>query len=154
MTAAGLILVVHLVSTSAMFGVILFVQVVHYPLFARVGGEGFAAYSRFHQRWTTWVVAPLMLAEALSGVLLLLWVRPPGVPLWQMVAGLAALGVIWGSTALLQVPRHRTFLAGWDERAHRQLVRTNWLRTALWGFRVLLVGGWAVVVLSRAGGVE
>ena len=153
MTAAAFILVVHLLSTSAMFGVILFVQVVHYPLFARVGGDGFAEYCRFHQRLTTLVVAPLMLAEALSG-LLLLWIRPPGIPPIQLAAALAALALIWASTALLQIPRHRVFLDGWDAPAHRQLVRTNWLRTALWAFRMMIVGGWAVMLLSRASAAD
>ena len=54
---------VHAFATVAMTGLIWFVQVVHYPLFARVGEEGFHAYEAAHARATSRVVAPLMLGE-------------------------------------------------------------------------------------------
>ena len=37
------VLLTHLAATLYMVGVIWFVQVVHYPLFARAGAEGFAS---------------------------------------------------------------------------------------------------------------
>jgi hypothetical protein len=43
------ILFVHLAATLFMVGVIWLMQVVHYPLFARIGQEGFALYSRAHE---------------------------------------------------------------------------------------------------------
>ena len=55
-------------STLYMTGVIWFVQIVHYPLMARVGGAQFREYSRLHQLQTTWVVAPAMLAAAVAAV--------------------------------------------------------------------------------------
>ena len=42
----SLLPIVHVLATWFMTGVIWFVQVVHYPLMARVGAEGFAAYER------------------------------------------------------------------------------------------------------------
>ncbi len=65
----------NLGSTLFMVGVIRFVQVVHYPLFSRVGGEGFALYSEAHSRLTTHVVGPPMLVEA-EFTLFLLFRRP------------------------------------------------------------------------------
>ncbi|MDP9425766.1 MAG: hypothetical protein M3P37_06925 [Actinomycetota bacterium] len=121
-----------------MVGLIWFVQVVHYPLFARVGEEGFLLYSDAHSRLTSYVVGPPMLLEA-GTALLLVFLRPEGVPLYLAIVGLALVAVIWLSTALLQVPRHTALGAGFDRSAWRGLVGTNWIRTAAWSARGLIV---------------
>src|SRR4028119_2428265 len=71
-----------------MVGVIWFVQVVHYPLFSRVGPEKFSLYSEAHSRLTTYVVGPPMLVEAATA-LLLVFRRPEGGPLAAALIGLA-----------------------------------------------------------------
>ena len=71
-------LLLNAAATFWMVGLIWFVQVVHYPLFSKVGAEGFAAYEASHASRTTWVVAPPMLIEVVTSVLLI-WFRPPGV---------------------------------------------------------------------------
>ena len=45
-----LILLLHTLSTLSMLGLIWFVQIVHYPLMARVGRVRFHAYETDHQR--------------------------------------------------------------------------------------------------------
>jgi uncharacterized membrane protein len=135
--AADLVLLVHAAATLFMTGLVWFVQVVHYPLFARVGEAGYARYQAEHMRRTGWVVAPAMLTELGSGIALL-WLRPAAVGAVWVWFGLALLAVVWASTALVQVPRHDRLVAGWDERAGRELVATNWLRTAAWSARALL----------------
>lgn len=127
--------IVHLVATLLMAGVILYVQVVHYPLMVRVGGETFADYEAGHTARTGWVVIPLMLTELVTAVWLA--VAPPS-PADGLVAriGLGLLAVIWASTFLLQVPAHRRLSAGFDGPAHRRLVATNWIRTAAWVARI------------------
>ncbi len=121
-----------------MTGIIWFVQVVHYPLFSSVGGSAFAAYQAGHTRLTTWVVAPLMLLE-LATALLLFRVRPPGATDAALWLGLVLLAVVWASTFFLQVPRHELLATGFDAAAHRALVLTNWLRTGAWSARAALV---------------
>ena len=64
------LLIAQLVSTLFMTGLIWCVQLVHYPLFARVGEGTFSAYEQDHQRRITWIVMPVMLVELASGVLL------------------------------------------------------------------------------------
>ncbi len=145
--APSLVLVVHLVTTQAMVGVIWFVQVVHYPLFGGVGAAEFRAYAAAHGRRTTWVVAPPMLLEV-GTALLLVWRRPVAMPAWSAWAGLLLLAVVWGSTFGLQVPRHEELGAGFDARAHRRLVRTNWLRTTAWTARGALVAWVALRALA------
>lgn len=132
------VLLVQLASTLAMAGLVWFVQVVHYPLFAAVGAAGFAAYETEHARRTSLVVVPLMLAEAVSAAALL-WLRPEAVPFAAAAAGLALVGLIWLSTFLVQVPLHDVLARGFDAAAQRRLVATNWLRTALWTLRGGLV---------------
>ncbi len=127
-----------------MAGVIWFVQVVHYPLMARVGSSGFASYEALHSRLTTRVVILPMLLEV-GTTLYMLW-RPPGrVGVSWLWIGLMLLAVIWLSTFLLQVPAHRKLARGFDAEAHERLVRTNWIRTLAWTARIvvalLLVSG-------------
>ena len=124
---------VHAGATLAMFGLIWFVQIVHYPLMAKVGDQGFSAYELAHTKRTTLVVAPLMLAELASA----LWIVLKE-PSWVSWSGIACLALIWVSTFALQVPAHRVLERGFDHRAHRRLVLTNWIRTALWSVRAVL----------------
>jgi hypothetical protein len=132
------VLLANLSTTLFMVGVIWFVQVVHYPLFSRVGAEGFALYSAVHSRLTTYVVGPPMLVETATA-LLLVFRRPAEIPSWAVLVGLALIGMIWASTALLQVPRHTALGSGFDRAALSGLVLTNWLRTAAWSVRGALV---------------
>lgn len=128
----------HLISTIFMTGVIWFVQIVHYPLFARVGESSFTEYERSHTRLTTWVVAPPMLVEAATAVLLV-WLRPSSVTDLQVGIGLALVATNWLSTALLQVPCHTTLTEGFNAAVIRRLVSTNWIRTSAWSLRGILV---------------
>jgi hypothetical protein len=128
----------HAAATLYMTGLIWFVQIVHYPLMSAVGNEEFSAYERRHTSLTTWVVAPPMLLEAATAILLF-WFRPVEVSTWQVWCGAILLAVIWLSTALLQVPCHESLSNGFDAAMHRRLVSTNWIRTVSWSLRGLLV---------------
>ena len=141
------LLLAHLAATLFMVGLIWFVQIVHYPLFAKVGGETFPGYSEAHSRLTSYVVGPPMLVEA-GTALLLVFLRPDGIPLSLALAGLALVVAIWLSTALLQVPRHTALGSGFDGRAWRGLVGTNWLRTAAWSARGVVVLWMAALALD------
>ncbi len=134
----GLLFLAHLGSSLYMVGLIWFVQVVHYPLFASVGDLEFPAYEQRHTARTTWVVAPPMLIEGATAVLLI-WLRPAGVPAWSVWSGLGLLGISWLSTALIQVPCHELLSKAFEPVVHRRLVSTNWLRTAAWSLHGVLV---------------
>ncbi len=132
------VLLAHLAATLFMVGVVWFVQVVHYPLFAQTGAADFTAYERRHVSLTTRVVAPPMLVEALTAVLLLRF-RPAGMSNVQCGLGLALLAVVWLSTWLVQVPSHELLSRGFEPEAHRRLVAFNGVRTAAWTLRGGLV---------------
>jgi hypothetical protein len=125
-------------ATFAMTGLIWFVQVVHYPLFGRVGLEGYGAYQEAHMRLTTRVVGPLMLLEAATALWMLVQ-RPPGTSTAMVWGGLALLAVIWLATAFLAVPRHEALRQAFDPGAHAALVASNWVRTAAWSARSALL---------------
>ena len=138
------LLLAQLASTLAMFGLIWFVQVVHYPLFAAVGPEHFPAYEAAHANRTTYVVAPLMLLELGTALALLLpSLRPASVSRESAWLGAALVGLIWASTAFVQVPLHNRLHAGYSAEVIGRLVTTNWVRTAAWTWRAGLVLGWA-----------
>jgi hypothetical protein len=123
------LLVVHLVLTAAYAGFQWTVRCLVYPQFARVPPAAFAGYERDHQRLVTRVVGPLFAGQGLS-TLLLLGLRPAGVPVLPVLAGGACLAVVLGVTALLAVPLHRRLDSGWDPTAHRRLLRVDGVRVA------------------------
>lgn len=124
----------ELASTLLLCGLIWVVQLVHYPSFGYVAREEFARFHAFHSRRITLLVAALMPVELVTATLAAR-ADPSALPL----LGLALVALIWVSTALLQVPAHRKLAAGYDADVHRRLVRTNWIRTAAWTARAVLV---------------
>lgn len=138
------LLLVHLIATTVMTGIIWFVQVVHYPLFAAVGERESADYAVENQRRTSWVVGAPMAVEGFTG-LWLVAAPPEGLSrLWPLV-GLGVLGVVLASTVLLQVPQHAALASGYDALRVRRLVRTNWVRTIGWGVRCAIAVGMVAV---------
>lgn len=135
---AWALMMLHVLATLFMVGVIWFVQIIHYPLFAHIGKADFAAYEQAHTRRTVWVVAPPMLVELITGILLL-FIRPAGVTLAQSILGVALIAVVCFSTQFVQVPCHARLSRGFDPTEHRRLVSTNWVRTVAWSLRGFLV---------------
>lgn len=138
-----LVLMLQITSTLLMTGIIWFVQIVHYPLFARVGGSGFAAYEAEHATRTGWVVGPLMCFElATAALFLFARFRPGSVSAASAWAGMVLVLLIWMSTAFIQVPLHNKLSSGADAAVIARLVGTNWIRTIAWTLRSVLVLTW------------
>lgn len=138
MTAEKLILLGHAAATLLMVGVIWMVQLVHYPLFDRVGADSFVRYQAAHMNSITPLVGVLMLAELFT-LGLLLFAAPPGVPMWQIIVSGGLLALVWGATMFVSVPQHNILVGGFDPDAYRALVDTNWIRTLAWSGRGVLV---------------
>ena len=129
-------------SASAMAGIIWYVQLVHYPLFAKVGADTWFAYHADHERRTGWVVAPLMIAELGSAAVIVLD-GSHGAP---AVIGLLLAATTWVITFALAVPLHRRLNVTRDIATIERLVAINWLRTAAWTAHGVV----AVALLSPA----
>lgn len=147
MTFDGFVLAAQALASSAMCGLIWFVQAVHYPLFARADSDRSQAYADENQRRTAPVVIPPMLVEAATAAIIA--INPPptiGRPL--ALVGLAMVAALWLSTLLVQMPLHAQLKhSGHAPETVAALVRTNWVRTVLWSARALL----AVWMLHAAG---
>ncbi|MFK8025774.1 MAG: hypothetical protein AB8G26_17590 [Ilumatobacter sp.] len=138
------VLIGAIAATWAMAGVIWVIQVVHYPIFDAIDrGDDDAKWREFgdrHRRSISFVVGPFMAIEGVTGIWLV--IDPPGSAsrTLPLLAGVL-MAVAYGITALVSVPLHERLTDAFDADAHRRLVSTNWLRTAAWSARgiVLLV---------------
>ena len=136
----SVLLLAHAMSTLIMVGILWFVQVVHYPMFALVGEREFPAWQSRNTQRTSFVVGPPMLVEMATTIGLVAWQADA-----LTLAGLLLLAACWTSTALLQVPAHNRLERAFDVDVHRRLVRTNWIRTVCWSARGVL----ALALLDR-----
>lgn len=127
----------HLAATLYLAGLVWCIQVVHYPLMDGVGAERFAGFHRRHSTRISLIVIPPMLVEAATALLLVVSI-PTGVPRALPALGLGLLAIVWVSTFAVQVPLHSRLARGFDPKAHRRLVNSNWLRTAAWSLRAAL----------------
>ncbi len=124
-------LLISVAATLYMAGVNWFLQVVHHPLYDRIGRDGFAAYETAYNR----LIGPVIILPSIVAILAalaLLVQRPAGVPFWSVLVALALLAAAVVSTVELQAPQHAILSRGFDERAYRTLLRTQWIRTLAW----------------------
>ena len=84
------------------------------------------------------MVIPVMAVELITA-LLLLWRQPGGLLPFYAWLNAALLGVIWVSTFTLQGPYHNLLVKKFDLAVWGSLVRTNWIRTAAWTARGILL---------------
>ena len=144
-------LLANLVSSAVMTGLIWFVQIVHYPLFAHVGDEESVSYANEHQRRTSYVVGAPMAVEGVSS-LALFALAPEGISRWWAFVGLVLLAVVLGSTVLLQVPAHARLAQNYDDKVVKRLVRSNWIRTVGWTLRCGLAAGLVIWAATNGQG--
>jgi hypothetical protein len=147
----ALILLIALASTWAMTGLIWTIQVVHYPIFVAIEhGPDNARWRRFAQRHTStisYVVGPFMVAEGVTGIWIV--VAPPAeISRALPLVALALMGAAYGVTALVSAPLHGRLAPRFDSALHTRLVRTNWLRTAAWTLRAIVLGVIAYVAVT------
>lgn len=145
------VLTLNIFATFSMTGIIWFVQVVHYPLFASVGTEQFTNYEELHQHLTTLVVAPLMLVELFTAMALPFMIADQPARLLSIVALILILA-IFATTAFVQVPIHDKLSAAFSASLVDRLVFTNWVRTLLWSVRSFAVVAILVSCLGCLGG--
>lgn len=148
MTAGLWTLLVALVATLFSVGVIWFMQVLEYPLFAYVGEEAFPSFYIQHNRRLPGVVFLPMLV-AFASTVMLLFERPAGVPGWLAWLGVVLMAVVIVSSFTLLIPRHmRLTREGYSLKIIQELVRLNWIRTVAWTLHALVLLSMLVLVLS------
>ena len=116
-----------------MTGAIWIIQIVHYPTFLFVKEPAFAQFHHFHSSQITWIVAPMMVLELLTGLMLAYLFQ--GIWIFQFFLIL----LLWIVTFFISVPLHNNLGQVRDEPKIKRLVFTNWLRTFLWTLRTLIL---------------
>lgn len=135
-------------ATLALGGVIWVVQLVQYPFFSYVEKASFPKYHAAYTFWITPIVAPLMIVELLTAILILFY--PPNYLNYKLLAGgLILCLAAWASTFFVQIPLHDRLAAGFDADAHASLIKTNWIRTVIWTLRggLMFYFGWKAIRL-------
>lgn len=130
-----LLLIIHAGATLSMLGLMWSVQLVVYPQFREVGPDDFKEYAARHANRIVAALAPFAPIEAVTA--LLIFVTPPsGVARWEAFVAGVVLAAGWVATGFHYAPLHGRLQAeGADPVLVERLVRTNWLRTALWAVR-------------------
>lgn len=125
----------NFIVNSILVGLIWTIQVVHYPLFLKVGSENFVSYIKSHQNRISILVIPLMSIELLSSIFL--YTVNPHIELkGTYLYSLIIVILIWLLTFFVHMPQHKKLLSGFDRCTIKKLVNTNWIRTILWTIKV------------------
>lgn len=116
-----------------MTGAIWLVQVLVYPNFRVVGKAEFKKFHEFHMNRITWIVAPVMIVELVTGVWLLVSLQNT-----FYILNLIGVLALWILTSLVNVPRHNRL--DYDCNFSKDhLVFWNWPRTFLWSIRSVVL---------------
>ena len=149
MTTSSWTLLMALAATLFSTGVVWFMQVLEYPLFAYVGAEAFSTFHAQHNRRLPGVVF-LPMFVAFAATVALLFVRPAAVPGWLAWLGVVLVGVVLVASFALLIPRHmRLTSEGYSLEVIRELVRFNWIRTVAWTLHALVLMAMLVLTLGR-----
>ncbi len=89
-----------------------------------------------------------MLIE-LATAIMLTWISIEGVDKSLISAGIGLVGLIWLSTAFIQVPCHEKLVKGFDAAAYEWPVNSNWIRIIARTARGSLVTWMLIRVLSK-----
>lgn len=120
----------QLIACAAMTGIIWMVQVAIYPLLSRLEGDVFHDYHARYMNRVTFVIAPLMLLEAVTCAVCLYLGD------WRdFIIPTILLAGIWASTAFIQVPQHGRL----TPESVPAIVRSNWIRTLAWTARLIIL---------------
>ena len=131
-----LVLIAHLIFSSIMTGVIWVIQIVHYPSFHFIEKELYTAFQKFHMNKISIIVIPVMLAELITGIMLLFDKSSKS---FFLITSLIILILIWAITGVFFSKVHSKLIFGYQELVVNQLVVMNWIRTLLWTLRLFFL---------------
>lgn len=140
-------LIAYALVNAYLLGVLVMYQRVDYPLFGAVSRAEFPAY---YAAFTSKIPLPVVLWEfvALLAAVPLVWYRPDGVPAWSVSASLAAGVVYMVITFAWHLPVHKTLGTGDNSPAVlRVLLSSNLARTIVQAGKCVLAG-WMIARAS------
>lgn len=134
-----------------MVGLIWVMQIVHYPLFARVGDATYGSFQSEHMRRISQVLFVPWGIEALT-TLALVFLAPTNRLRIAAIVGAILFAAVTVVTGLLAAPIHGRLVDGFDPTDHGRLLAVNWVRTVLWSARglvALAVVWWSVTTVTE-----
>jgi len=130
----NIILIINLATTFYLLGLILTIQVVHYPSFIYIDQKLFTKFHLFHVRKISIIVMIPMILELLAAIALTYLF-----PNIYAIILLALVLLTWLSTAMMSVPRHNKLSNSKNIKLISELVLTNWPRTIFWSARAIIL---------------
>ena len=130
-----IILEFYLFVSIMLVGLIWTIQIVQYPTFHWVEEQN---WKTFHAKYTqriSLLVMPLMLSELAISLYLAYHSFTEYILLLLLVI------LVWISTFFIQVPLHSKLSDSKDPKVIKQLINSNWIRTALWSIKAVILLG-------------
>ena len=123
---------------------------VNYPAWLLISDDSFGPYHREITARIPFLLVPIGISMVLN--VLLLWRRPPSIPLWSLWATLGLQLLAWLSTAFIQIPIQRQLGAGgYSRELLERLIWTDLLYRKLPSYVRLAVAGWMLHGVVEAG---
>jgi hypothetical protein len=124
------ILLLHIFCTFYLTGLIILIQLIHYPSFHYTDPARLLDFHDFHCKRIPFLVVPTMLGELFTGAYL--WYDRPEI-FW--IGNFLSVLLIWIFTFTLSVPAHGRFRQDPTPKYIQHLVNSNWPRTITWVLR-------------------
>lgn len=133
--------------TFYMTGLIWLVQKVSYPGYHLVSKLSYPKYQQHHISSITLVVAPAMIIELATSILIMFYMPEEwkdGFIFYAFIIALALNLIIWFVTVFFSVPIHQSLRESKDEDLINKLIASNGFRTIGWTLRSVIYLGLAV----------
>ena len=128
----NIVINIHFASTAVMVGVIWVIQLLHYPTFHYIEKNNYSQFQKFHMNRISYIVIPAMVIEMLSGIMLVIIND-------DFIISFSFLVCIWIITFVFFTNIHQRLLSKYENTAVEKLVNLNWIRTAFWTVRLVIL---------------
>ena len=128
------ILLFQIVINVYLLGVIIMTQFITYPTFLIIDKNSFNKYHRKYVNIISSIVAPAMILE-ISSLILLVYLSKD----FLLVKSLILLLCIWLTTFIIMVPSHNILSRKNDSKEIKKLININWVRTFLWSVKLIVM---------------
>ena len=125
---------IQIVCNSYLVSLVFMTQFITYPTFLHIDKDKFSEYHRKYVNNISFIVAPVMLIELLTLLLIAYFSKD-----FLIIKSLILLLVIWLTTFFIMIPSHNKISKTFNKKEINRLINYNWVRTILWSFKLLLI---------------
>ena len=125
---------IQIVCNSYLVSLVFMTQLITYPTFLHIDKDKFSEYHRKYVNNISFIVAPVMLIELLTLLLIAYFSKD-----FLIIKSLILLLVIWLTTFFIMIPSHNRISKSFNIKEIKSLINYNWIRTILWSFKLLVI---------------